>query len=330
MAQPSHRLNLLRKFEKQIAPLERHHVDFLGLCEDTRREIRDLESKGMMDRKYTSSNNTNLSDQGFTRYGAAVGDERAQGLDPAGEKTQPSHNPEEAGRREQSADAEHPARTNFTTNENEGRFRHERAKRALKKAKSLKEPPTRSKWFGVFNRRKPSSMKFPSPTPAPQLERMRTLEARPFTSAERAIKNDRGGRPRRRLSKVQGSMGSKRGGAYARDERVKEKDGEENGLESVPTNAHDIEERERERKNERSKCPSAVGNNEEEAVRGSGGEPGVEAGREKGKGGNEGGSETDGEGSDGWMIMYNDVNEIGRAKRIGILDRWRRDREARQ
>ena len=258
MAQPSHRLNLLRTFEKQIAPLERHHVDFLGLCEDTRKEIRDLESKGMMDRKYTSSNNTNLSDQGFTRYGAAVGDERAQGLDPAGEKTQPSHNPEEGGRKEQSADAEHPARTNFTTNENEGRFRHERAKRALKKAKSLKEPPTRSKWFGVFNRRKPASMKSPSSTPAPQLERMRTLEPRASVETEEVMV----GRPRRRLSKVIRMNGWKRGeegGGGRFEDEVKE-----DGWESV-SNAYDIEEKERE--NERSKYPSAVGNKEEEEIR---------------------------------------------------------------
>ncbi|KAL9610265.1 MAG: hypothetical protein Q9204_009090 [Flavoplaca sp. TL-2023a] len=191
----------------------------------------------MVDRNYTSSNTTNISDQSFARYGAAVGDERAESLDPEGERTHPAHNPEEDGRKEHGADAEYRARTNITTNENDGRFRHARAKRALRKAKSLKEPPKRSKWFGVFNRRKQASMKAPSPTPAPapQLEPdpMRTLEPRPSASAEGSIENDKGGRVRRRLSKAQRSMGSKGGGGYARDEGVKEKDGENMGVGSL-------------------------------------------------------------------------------------------------
>ncbi|KAL8890060.1 MAG: hypothetical protein Q9215_002741 [Flavoplaca cf. flavocitrina] len=292
MAQPSHRLNLLRKFEKQIAPLERHHVDFLDLCEDTRGEIRDLESKGL----------------------------RAQGLDAEKRRTAPSHNPEEAGRKEQGADVEYPARTNSTTNENEGRFRHARAKRALRRAKSLKEPPERSKWFGIFNRRKSASMKVlsPAPAPAPQLGPMRTLEPRPSVEAEGIMV----GRPRRlsKVDRMNGRKGREEGGGRFEDE-VK---GVSWG--SVP-NAHDIEEQERE--NERLKYPSALGNNEEEVWE-SGGKSRVEEGREKGKGGNESGRETDGEGSDRSMITYDDVNKIGRAARISILDRWRRERDARQ
>ncbi len=340
MAQPSHRLTLLRKFEKQIAGLERHHVDFLGLCEDTREEIQYLERQGKIERKHElHGDGKHGASKAFAKYGAAVGDQRAT-LESDVDTEEESRgrrddddvvyiNAGEDGR-EQGADTAYLVRREFAaTDENNGRFRHARAKRALRKAKSLKEPPTRSKWFGIFTRRKPASIKSPSPAPAPQRkpDPMRTLEPRPSASAEGSIENDKGGRVRRRLSKVQRSMGSKRGGGYARDEGVKEKDEDDGSWESGPkpqAMAFQI------RENERSKYPSSLGNNEEEEVWGSGDElrRGHGGALEKGAGRREEqGSDAASEHS---VITYNDANEIGRATRIRILDRWRREKEARQ
>ncbi|KAL9036339.1 MAG: hypothetical protein Q9180_004355 [Flavoplaca navasiana] len=177
MAQPSHRLTPLRKFEKQIAGLERHNIDFLGLCKDTREEIQYLERQGKMERKKESNGDgKQTSSKGFANYGAAVGDERAT-LESDSEEVEEEArgrrdddddddddgiNAGEDGR-EQGADTVHLARKDFDftiTGENDGRFCHERAKRALRKAKSLKEP-TRSQWFGIFTRRKLASVKSP-------------------------------------------------------------------------------------------------------------------------------------------------------------------------
>ncbi|KAL9621697.1 MAG: hypothetical protein Q9204_008093, partial [Flavoplaca sp. TL-2023a] len=144
------------------------------------------------------------------------------------------------GRKQGADTADLVRRESTATEEDDGRFRHARAKRALRRAKSLKEPPKRSKWFGVFNRRKPASIKSPSPAPAPQLERMRTLEPRPSVETEEVMV----GRPRRRLSEVVRMNGGKRG-EEATVKEGKEEVNEEDGWVLVP-NAHDIEEKKRE------------------------------------------------------------------------------------
>ncbi|KAL9023327.1 MAG: hypothetical protein Q9180_008280 [Flavoplaca navasiana] len=175
MAQPSHRLTLLRKFEKQIAGLERHNIDFLGLCKDTREEIQYLERQRKIERKKESSGDgKQMSSKGFAKYGAAVGDERATFESDSEEVVEEARgrrdddddceeDDDDDDGREQGADTANVVRRDFDftfEGENDGRFRHQRAKRALRRAKSLKEP-TRGKWFGIFTRRKQASVKSP-------------------------------------------------------------------------------------------------------------------------------------------------------------------------
>ncbi|KAL8875086.1 MAG: hypothetical protein Q9192_009104, partial [Flavoplaca navasiana] len=269
MAQPSRRLGLLREFEKQIAPLKRYNIDFLGLCEDTREEIQYLERQGKIERKIElHGDGKQMSSKRFAKFGAAVGDERALESDieeveeeSCGRRDDDDVLYIDAGEdgRKQGADTADLAGREFTTEEeNDGRIRHARAKRALRKAKSFKEPRAKNRWFSVSNHRHHRT-RTNSPSPSLQLERMQTLEPRPSTSAKGSIENDKGKRPRRRLSKVQRSMGSKRGGGYARDEAVKEKDG---SWESGPNpQAMAFQMR---GGRERSKYPSALGNEEEE------------------------------------------------------------------
>ncbi|KAL8864203.1 MAG: hypothetical protein Q9198_010023, partial [Flavoplaca austrocitrina] len=88
---------------------------------------------------------------GLAKYGAAVGDERALESDIDTEEESRGRRDDDdvlhfnAGEdgKEQGADTADLARRGFAaTDEHEGRFRHEQARRALRKAKCLKERPT--------------------------------------------------------------------------------------------------------------------------------------------------------------------------------------------
>lgn len=322
---PSHRLTLLRKFENQVAPLERYGVDILGLCEDTRAEILCLEKRGKVDRKKGNGVGEREGErgtervrererEGFAKFGAGVGDEKSLGGGGG-----------EAG--------------------------YERSRKELRRTKTLHMPKNNqsrsSKWYDFLGGRRSQHTTTPSTrSTSPALGPIRTLSPRPSVSASAEGEGEGVpvGRTRRRLSKARrgGVGGAGQGGVDA-----PQIDPNYNGdWESLPNpsspsirehlNPYTHPDHASEARTTRV-SPHVVF---EDGVRRGGrreggvvfGERGWRGEGDEGDGRRGGGNGGDGSGSesDSSVITYNDGSEKGRAKRIRMLKRWNRVREARQ
>ncbi|KAI4260668.1 MAG: hypothetical protein L6R42_003958 [Xanthoria sp. 1 TBL-2021] len=336
---PSHRLTLLRKFEKQVAPLERYGVDFLGLCEDTRAEILHLERRGKVDRKKGkgvgeregnrgTEREEEREGEGFAKFRAGVGDSTAIERGAGAEESRASQS--------------------FDGGGGDGGS-YEGARKQLRRAKTLYHPKDNqsrsSKWYGFLGRRSQHTTRSTSPALGP----IRTLSPRPVARASLSpsptgmIPNDG---PRRRLSKVhRTSKKGERGGGV----EVPQIHPNYNGSgESLPNpSSHGIRAHQNTAythpdhgSEARTTMVSPHVVFEDGVRRGGWREGGVEFGErghgegdegDDGRGGGNGGNGSESESdSDGSVITYNDGTEKGRAKRIRMLERWNRAREARQ
>ena len=184
MTEPSRRLTLLKKFERQIAPLERYHVDLLGLCEDTRLEIAHLEKALKRKQKGSIDATPTIASREFARYGAAVGVQEA--ID--GEKGDRSKRAEKLSLDREAKEQERKGGSLHGGGGEEFR----RAEARLRRARSLRESGSSSRWYHVFgrSRRRGDHATPPPPTPSPSLP--------PQPSTARTAQT----RPRRRLSKA--------------------------------------------------------------------------------------------------------------------------------
>ncbi|KAL8789496.1 MAG: hypothetical protein Q9213_001109 [Squamulea squamosa] len=185
----SRRLSLLKKFERQVAPLQKHHVDFLGLGEDTRDEIAYLEKKERVAAapSSTSSGSANRETRTFGQYGAAVGDvtafaeEKGHGL----KRAERLHDNDTSGEERRGSSVDYA--------------RQQQQPITMQRPESLNEPKSSNRWFDLFSRRSRKADHEPhDPATMPPLRLIRTVSPRPSVSAE-ALPADR---PRRRLSKA--------------------------------------------------------------------------------------------------------------------------------
>ncbi|KAL8911848.1 MAG: hypothetical protein Q9171_003036 [Xanthocarpia ochracea] len=194
MAQPSRRLTLLKKFERQVAPLERYQIDFLGLGEDTRLQIAHLEK--ILERKQKGSLDATppSASHNLARYGAAVGDEEAfDGQKGDGAKRAENLSLDlEAREQERKGGGLHGG----------GGEEFGRAKARFQRAKSLRDSGSSSRWYHVFSRSRrrgdhaaPPSPSPPSPSKPPTARTAQTQPRRRLSKAHRAGKSGRANIP---------------------------------------------------------------------------------------------------------------------------------------
>ncbi len=161
MTEPSRRLTLLKKFERQVAPLERYHIDYLGLCEDTRLEIANLEKTLKRKQKGSIDATPTIASHEFAWYEAAVGDEEAFGSEKGdGSKRAEKFSLErEAKEQEPKGGSLHGG----------GGEEFSRAKARSRRARSLQDSGSSSRWYHVFSRsrRRGDHPAPPPPTPSP-------------------------------------------------------------------------------------------------------------------------------------------------------------------
>ncbi|KAL8772435.1 MAG: hypothetical protein Q9209_002386 [Squamulea sp. 1 TL-2023] len=365
----SRRLTLLKKFERQVAPFEKHHVDFLGLGEDTRDEVAHLEKKGFV----AASSNTssvNKETHTFGQYGAAVGDEIAFAVEKG-------HGLERAERLHDNGTSNQEQRGNSVKH-----IRQQQRPKTMQGVESLNEPKSSNRWFGLFNRRsRKMESKAHDPATMPPPRPIRTLSPRPSTSAE-----DIGApAPRRPLSKArrgrrstQSTVATESPSGDApyvhqnnKDSSKRKPTSEQRDLSNAPCDYPDngvfggevvipfrriydgishtfhqqhahfynlgyngnVNERLRDVGSEDQRGAEVKKKRADEAPLGDSQE---QHGRVKGEyDGREGPSpeRADGEGgsdTDDSVITYNDGTEKGRAKKIRMLERWNKAREERE
>ncbi|KAL8804988.1 MAG: hypothetical protein Q9223_005474, partial [Gallowayella weberi] len=192
MSIPSRRLSLLKKFERQVAPLEKYHVDILGLCKDTREEIEYLERKkgitGPADDTHRSERDLSISSRSSSEQRTLANDSDHEPRGRTLKRAEALHDHENMEEDEEPKEK--------IVSENDGAAKnHHQPQAHLRRAKSHREPKNLS-WFGIFGKKMHRDRDdHPASTAAPALLRNHSLPP------PKPTQENPGKRLRRRLSK---------------------------------------------------------------------------------------------------------------------------------
>ncbi|KAL8805339.1 MAG: hypothetical protein Q9182_002013 [Xanthomendoza sp. 2 TL-2023] len=200
MSVPSRRLSLLKKFERQVAPLEKYHVDILGLCQDTREEIEYLERKkgitGPRDETHRRERELSVSSRSSSEQCTLANESDYEPRSRMLKRAEALHDQVNVG-----ADEKPKGKS---VNEDDGAAKdHRQAQAYLRRAKSQREPKNIS-WLGIFTKKMHRGREHHPASTTAFSPSQRNISPSPSKSAPENPEK----RPRSRLSKKKPHPGS--------------------------------------------------------------------------------------------------------------------------